>query len=91
MEVKDAATSIFSGQTGCGKTHLVLNLLESSTKAILTISQLSAQPYAGTRPTSLDPGSEVIQVSFSSNQETSCSNGSEYCWNYSQVTQHYSS
>ena len=29
MEVKDAHTAIFSGQTGCGKTHLVLNLLES--------------------------------------------------------------
>ena len=27
--LKDAHTSIFSGQTKCGKTHLVLNLLES--------------------------------------------------------------
>ena len=27
--VKDAHTAIFSGQTKCGKTHLVLNLLES--------------------------------------------------------------
>ena len=27
--VKEAHTAIFSGQTGCGKTHLVLNLLES--------------------------------------------------------------
>ena len=31
MVVKDTAhTSIFSGQTGCGKTHLILNLLESA-------------------------------------------------------------
>ena len=30
--VKDVHTAIFSGQTKCGKTHLVvLNLLESST------------------------------------------------------------
>ena len=31
-EVKDAHTGIFSGQTGCRKTHLVLNLLESEYK-----------------------------------------------------------
>ena len=27
--LKDAHTAIFSGQTGCGKTHFILNLLES--------------------------------------------------------------
>ena len=27
--LKEAHTAIFSGQTGCGKTHLILNLLES--------------------------------------------------------------
>ena len=32
MEVKGEHTVIFSGQTGCGKTHLVLNLLESEYK-----------------------------------------------------------
>ena len=30
--VKDAHTAIFSGQMGCGKTHLMLNLIESEYK-----------------------------------------------------------
>ena len=32
MEVKEAHTALFSGQAGCGKTHLILNLLESEYK-----------------------------------------------------------
>ena len=51
MEVKDAATSIFSGYTGCGKTHLVLDLLESEYKghfdyiAVIFLTSRSNKTY----------------------------------------------
>ena len=41
--IKEPHTAIFTGQTGCGKTHLVLDLIEKNTKNILTISSLYAQ------------------------------------------------
>ena len=36
-------TAIFTGPTGCGKSHLVLDLLEKNTAGILTTSLLSDQ------------------------------------------------
>ena len=30
--IKDPHTTIFTGQTGCGKTHLVLDLIEKECK-----------------------------------------------------------
>ena len=45
--IKESHITIFTGPTGCGKTHLVLDLIEKkkNTKNILTILLSSAQHF----------------------------------------------
>ena len=47
--IKNPRTTIFSGPTGCGKSHFVLDLIENNTASVSTTSSLSAQRYDGIR------------------------------------------
>ena len=47
--IKEPHTTIFTHPTGCGKTHLVLDLIEKNTTNILTILSSSAQHFDGIR------------------------------------------
>ena len=47
--IKDPHATIFTGSTSCGKSHLVLELIENIITSILTTSLISAQSYDGIR------------------------------------------
>ena len=47
--IKESHTTLFTGPTGCGKTHLVLDLIEKNTTNILTTISSSAQHLGGIR------------------------------------------
>ena len=48
--IKDPYTAIFTGPTGCGKSHLVFDLLKKGTADILTASLLPAQLSRWNKP-----------------------------------------
>ena len=43
--MKEPHTTTFTGPPGCGKTHLVLDLMKKETNIFLTILSSSAQPF----------------------------------------------
>ena len=57
LYIKEPHTVIFTGPTGCGKSHLVLDLIEKNAAHILTTSLLSAHHSDGIRHIMLKPGS----------------------------------
>ena len=57
--VKKPHTTIFTGPTGCGKTQLVLDLIENNATNILT-TLLSAQHFNGIRHIIPRPGSKMM-------------------------------
>ena len=61
--IKEPHTTIFTGPTGCGKTQLVLDLIEKNITNILTTLSLSAQHLEGIRHIMLRPGSKMM-ISF---------------------------
>ena len=75
--VKDSHTAIFSGQTKCRKTHLLLNLLESEYKGHFEyIADHLSYPIWINKTYLEDPGSASVffssKIQVSSNQKTSC-------------------
>ena len=61
--IKEPHTTIFTGPTGCGKTQLVLDLIEKNITNILTTLSLSAQHLEGIRHIMLRPRSKMM-ISF---------------------------
>ena len=59
--IKDPHTTTFTGQTGCGKTHLVLDLIQKNTINILTTLSSSAQQFDGIKPTMPRTGSKMMK------------------------------
>ena len=57
LYIKEPHTVIFTGPTGCGKSHLVLDLIEKNAADILTTSFLSAHHNDWIRHIMLKPGS----------------------------------
>ena len=60
LYIKEPRTAIFTGPTGCGKSHLVLDLIKKNIADILSTSLLSAQRYDGIRNIMLKPGSSMM-------------------------------
>ena len=59
--IKKPHTSIFIGQMGCGKTDLVLELIERNITDILTTSLSSAHhPKRIIKPIMLESGSKMM-------------------------------
>ena len=58
--IKKPHTSIFIGQTRCGKTRLVLELIEKNMISILTTSLSSAQHSKKILPIMLKSGSRMM-------------------------------
>ena len=56
--IKEPHTNIFTGPIGCGKSHLVLDLIAKNTANILTILSPSAQYFNGIRHIILKTGSK---------------------------------
>ena len=73
--LKDPHTVIFTSPTGCGKSHLVLDVIEKNTASILTPSSLFAQCSNGQRHIMRNVGSDMTTMFGLSNLKTSYSNG----------------
>ena len=58
--VKNPHTIILTDQTGCGKTHLVLDLIEKEYKNILTTLPSSAQHFELIKRTMPGTGSKMM-------------------------------
>ena len=58
--IKEPHTAIFTGQTGCGKTHLVLDLIEKEYKKHLTISPSLVQRSGLIKRTMSGAGSKMM-------------------------------
>ena len=58
--IKEPHTTIFTGPTGCGKSHLVLDLIEENTTNILTASLFSVQHFDGKRNVITGTGSKMM-------------------------------
>ena len=58
--IKEPHTAIFTGQTGCGKTHLVLELIEKKCNKYLTLLSSFVQRSEKIQPIMLRSGSKTM-------------------------------
>lgn len=72
--LKDPHTVIFTRPISCGKSHLVLDVIEKNTASILTSSSLFAQCSNGQRRIMRSVGSDMITMFGLSKLKTSYSN-----------------
>ena len=59
--IKEPNTSIFTGQMGCGKTHLAFDFIEKNTTNILTTLSSSDQHFDRIKHIMIKTGSKMIR------------------------------
>ena len=58
--IKEPQTTIFTSPTGCRRTHLVLDLIETNIANILTKSSFLAQHFDEKAHIMVGPGSKIM-------------------------------